>query len=271
MIRAQRAVALVGLLALATAGVVAMAAEQPGTLGRLKLIFDDEFSGSRLDTAHWNTCYWWARQGCTIASNHELERYLPGQVQVGRGIAHLVAARRSARGSDDRLHPFVSGMISSGPPPGSSVPKFAFRFGVVEARMRVPAGAGLWSAFWLLPADRSDLPEIDAMEIFGQAPDVVEMHLHYRGRGGRAAVVGSSWRQPSLAAGWHRFEIDWRPGRLAWLVDGVVRWQLTGRAVPQSRMYLVADLAVGGDPVGAPTARTSFPSALRIDWVRVWQ
>jgi hypothetical protein len=37
-------------------------------------------------------------------------------------------------------------------------------------------------------------------------------------------------------------------------------------------MYLIADLAVGGgDTVSAPTARTPFPSALQIDWVRVWQ
>lgn len=270
MSRPGRAVALLGLLALAAAGVVAMARVRAGTPAR-ELVFHDDFNGSRLNTRHWTTCYWWATRGCTIASNHELEWYLPGQVRVGGGIARLVAERRSVRGSDGRLYPFASGMISSGPPPGSSTPKFAFRYGRVEARMRVPAGPGLWSAFWLLPADRSDKPEIDAMEIIGEAPDVVEMHLHDRGSDDGEVVRSSSWRQSSLATGWHQFGIDWQPGRLDWLVDGVVRWRVTGTAVPRTRMYLLADLAVGGDPAGAPSARAPFPSALQIDWVRVWQ
>jgi beta-glucanase (GH16 family) len=71
--------------------------------------------------------------------------------------------------------------------------------------------------------------------------------------------------------GWHRFGIDWRPGRLDWLVDGVVRWRLRGDTVPRRRMYLVANLAVGGDLPGPPGASTHFPSALPIDWVRVWR
>jgi beta-glucanase (GH16 family) len=97
------------------------------------------------------------------------------------------------------------------------------------------------------------------------------MHLHYRGRGGRERVRGAKLKRGSLQSGWHRFGIDWRPGRLAWLVDGAVRFRLTGHAVPRQRMYLIADLAVGGDLPGPPAASTRFPSALGIDWVRVWR
>lgn len=259
-------------LALPVVGLVAMASpSKPADPSRrLKLVFDDEFRGSRLDPAHWSTCYWWAARGCTIASNHELEWYLPGQVRVGQGSVQLVAIRRSVRGADGRRYRFTSGMISSGPPPGSREPKFAFRYGRAEARIRVPEGRGLWSAFWLLPANRSDLPELDAMEILGQSPGVVRMHIHYRGRAGHEAEQGSSWTERS-PRGWHRFGIDWRAGRLEWLIDGVVRWRVTGSAVPGVPMYLVADLAVGGATAGAPTARTRFPSALRIDWARVWR
>jgi beta-glucanase (GH16 family) len=273
----RHAVALIVGVAGLTAVVVAMASTNlahtsgPPAPG-LKLVFNDNFNGSRLNTSHWSTCYWWAAGGCTIATNHELEWYLPGQVQLNHGTMRLVAARRSVRGSDGRTYPFVSGMISSGPTPGSRTPTFAFRYGWAEARMRIPAGPGLWPAFWLLPANESDLPEIDVMEIDGSAPDDVMMHLHDWGRGGSGAVQAHDWTQPSLTRGWHTFAIDWTPGHLAWLVDGVVRWHVDGSVVPSQPMYLIADLAVGGgDTVSRPTASTPFPSALQLDWVRVWQ
>lgn len=231
-------------------------------------VFAEEFRGGELRASRWNTCHWWARHGCTLQGNRELEWYLPGQVRVGGGVVRLVAERRPARGAGGRVFPFRSGMISTGPPRGSSRPKFAFRYGRVEMRARVPAGRGLWSAFWLLPADRDSKPEIDVMEVLGHRPSVVEMHLHPR-RG--ADPLGREWRQPGLSRGWHTFGIEWRPGVLEWLLDGRVRWRVTGRDVPAERMYLVANLAVGGDWPGAPSSSTRFPSALVIDWIRVWR
>jgi beta-glucanase (GH16 family) len=273
MMPLRRVGVLFGLLAGLVVAVVPIASVMHGhTKARLlKLVFADDFAGSRLSTSHWSTCYWWASHGCTIATNHELEWYLPGQVKVGNRIARLVAERRAVRASNDLVYPFVSGMISSGPTSFSSRPKFAFRYGRVEASMRITAQPGLWPAFWMLPANERELPEIDIMEIHGQAPTVVEMHLHYRGPRGGEAVLGSTWTQPSLTSGWHTFGIDWSPGRLEWLIDGVVRWEVQGSAVPRQPMYLIANLAVGGDPVGAPPPGTRFPSALEIRRVELWQ
>ena len=45
--------------------------------------------------------------------------------------------------------------------------RLAFTYGFVEARLRFPAGRGLWPAFWLLPANKSWPPELDPMEAFG--------------------------------------------------------------------------------------------------------
>lgn len=230
-----------------------------------------DFSGRRLNRRIWNTCHWWADRGCTIASNNELEWYLPRQVRVRKGRLRLVARRRPTQGADGRRYPFVSGMISSGPPYDSRKPRFAFRYGRAEIRARVPAGKGLWSAFWLLPASRRSKPEIDVMEVLGHAPTTVEMHLHYRRPDGTVGQRGKEWRDAKLRSGWHTYAVDWRPGRLAWLIDGVVRWRVHGRAVPRVPMYLVANLAVGGDWPGPPSSSTRFPSALEIDYVRVRQ
>ncbi len=260
------------ILALGATGaaIAARAGGAPQAQGS-RLVLREDFGGTRLDARRWRRCHWWARGGCTIASNGELEWYVPGQVRVHGGALRLVAQRGPVRGSDGRVYPYRSGMISSGPGPGSSAPRFAFRYGRAQIRARVPRGRGLWSAFWLLPANRRSKPEIDVMEIRGGHPDTVEFHVHWRGSGGATRQRGRSWRQAGLRRGWHTFAIDWRPGRLTWLVDGRVRWMVRGRAVPRTRMYLVADLAVGGEWAGSPDDSTRFPSALVIDSVRVWR
>jgi beta-glucanase (GH16 family) len=71
--------------------------------------------------------------------------------------------------------------------------------------------------------------------------------------------------------GWHRFAIDWRPGKLTFIVDGRARWRITGDAVPAEPLYLVLNLAVGGDYPGPPDDDTVFPAAVKADWIRVWQ
>src|SRR4051812_14449603 len=244
---------LLGVAVTGTLAATAVAAVQPGHSAAAKLVMHDEFNGARLDAHAWARCHWWSSDGCTIASNNELEWYLPGQVSVRKGVLRLTAQHRSVRGSDDRQYPYVSGMVSSGPTGEDTPPRFAFRYGRVEIRARIPAGRGLWPALWLLPASESSLPEIDVMEMRGQQPAIVNMHLHHRGPDGEDVDQPGRWHAPaSLATGWHRFGIDWRPGRLRWLIDGKERFRVTGSTVPDVRMYLVANLAVGGDYPGSP-------------------
>lgn len=233
------------------------------TAEKRQVEFRDHFNGTELSERRWRTCYWWSDDGCTIATNNELEWYQPRQVRVFGGAAHLIAERRRIRGYDGKTHRFASGMINTGPGPERS-PKFAFTYGRASIRARVPAGAGLWPAFWLLPANRQSEPEIDVMEITSDEPRTVQMHLHYR-RGGRELSLGHDW--PGLTRGWHTFSIDWRPRKLTWLVDGKRLWSVSGSKVPDQPMYLIANLAVDGDP--APTSSTPFPADYTIDWVKV--
>lgn len=223
--------------------------------------FVDEFRGDALDE-RWRTCHWWSDDGCTIATNHELEWYRPAQVRVGGGAVRLVAER--GRDPDgDRRHRFVSGMISTGPGPGAAT-GFAFRYGRAEMRARLPDGDGLWPAFWMLPADRRSEPEIDVLEVKSDAPRTVYGSLHFR-RGGEEHTVRRA--RGGVGPGWHTFAVQWRPRRLRWFVDGRLVGTVRGAKVPNTPMYLVANLAVSGDP--PPTAATPSPAALAIDWIRV--
>jgi len=148
--------------------------------------------------------------------------------------------------------------------------KFAFTFGRVIVRARLPRGQGLWPAFWLLPESREWPPEIDLFEVRGQAPAVLHQTVHWRDpeRGPRfetAQHIG-----PDLSAGFHEFRVDWSSDAIIWYLDEAETGRVT-RRIPIVPMYLNAALAVGGDFAGEPDTSTPFPAVLEIDYVRVFQ
>ena len=162
-------------------------------------------------------------------------------------------------------------MVSSGPAYDTDKPKFAFTYGRAVIRARIPKGRGLWPAFWLLPADKNSKPEIDVMEMYGQEPETARMHFHYLNEDGEEEAPGEYFTSPALATGWHRFAIDWRPGRLTWRIDGVRRWRVTGDMVPDEPMYVILNLAVGGEGAGPVGPNVKFPKTFAIDYLRVWR
>ena len=69
-----------------------------------------------------------------------------------------------------------------------------------------------------------------------------------------------------LAAG-ARGHVD----QLAWFVDGrEVKRQPTPPDMHKP-MYMLANVALGGDWAGAPDATTPFPARLRIDYIRAYR
>jgi beta-glucanase (GH16 family) len=236
------------------------------------LAFRDEFSGFVLNPRVWHTCFWWATTTCSIQSNDELALYRPENVEVADGLLRLRAEHSGAIAWHGRTYRYASGMVMTGGRLDQKPPGFTYTYGYAEARVRVPSGRGLWPAFWMLPASYRSRPEIDAMEILGHAPNVQNMNLHYLTRWGGHGDAGAIWAGPDFSTGWHTFGVDWQPKGIVWYVDGVERWRFSDASViPREPMYLLLNLAVGGPWAGAPDASKTFPSYLRVDYVRVWQ
>lgn len=245
-----------------------------GQSGEWKLVFHDEFDGPALDRDSWVTCHWWNDQGCTIASNNELQWYQPDDVTVEDGKLILRARERSVRAPDGTPFDYTSGMVSTGSTSYRGPVRHEFKYVHVEVRARVPAGRGLWPAIWMLPVSRISTPEIDILEILGH--DLAELHMnyHYKDSLGNQHRVGSTWTAPEPLADWHVFAVDWQPHALTWYLDGEKLFHYHDEddehTIPAEPMYLVANLAVGGDWPGAPDADTHFPAGFEIDYVRVW-
>lgn len=162
--------------------------------------------------------------------------------------------------------------------------KFTQKYGRVEARLKVPAGQGLWPAFWML-GDNIDsvgwpnTGEIDIMEILGHETTKTYGTLHGPGYSGGASI-GQSYILPgggTFASGFHTFTIDWAPDSIKWYVDGVLfstktPADLRGNAwVFDHPFFIILNLAVGGQWPGSPNASTPFPAQYTIDYVATYQ
>lgn len=218
-----------------------------------RLVFADEFNGHTLDTNRWRTAFPWGRDRRSLG---ELQRYTPDAFALSQGTLQIIA-----KPATRERYAYTSGLISSH---GS----FAQEFGRFEIRAKVPRGQGLWPAFWLLPRERSWPPEIDVFEALGDETDTVHMTAHWRA-GGVHRQRKSTFSGPDFSASYHTFAVEWSKRGLAWFVDGIKRHEVKGKS-PRGPMYLLANLAVGGDWPGMPDASTPFPAVFAIDYIRAY-
>lgn len=239
-------------------------------------VFDDEFNGTKLDSAKWVTCYDTFRpgdNGCTNAGNNEQEWYVPSQVSVNNGNATLSAVNQpvQAKGTaGGKTYQYQSGMISTGRADNTKQPKWSANYGYYVARLKYDGGQGVWPAFWLLPVDRSWPPEIDIMEHLGNTPDKLLLTTHWPSPEG-PQKDGSAIKGPDFTKGWHTYAVNWQPKRIDWYVDGVLKKTYSGAEVPTKAMEMILNLAIGGNLPGNADSTTPFPRSLLVDYVRVYE
>ncbi|MFF8511025.1 family 16 glycosylhydrolase [Streptomyces sp. NPDC015492] len=275
----RTALALTALLLAATActapaggppagGTAPPSAVTPTPSGPWRLVMSDDFDGDELDDRTWTTCYDWNKGGCTNSGNDELQWYLPEQVSVGDGELTLTAERRATRGSDDQTYPWTSGMISTGRDDWYAEPRRTFTYGYFEAAIRIPAEAGMFPAFWMMPASRFTPPELDIMEFLATTQEV-SMYVHWREPDGDEERQSGTYGPVDFPARFHVFGLLWERDQLVWYVDDVERLRVTSpERIPHVPMEVLINLAVGV-PKAPPDTVDS--ARMQVDWVRVWQ
>jgi len=244
---------ILALISLCSAGGAVEKADRPGW----KLTFHDEFDGQAMDTQKWNPNDPWGRE-----RNHELQAYVTNAFKVKGGILCINTDKRQAFYSG-KQRAYTSGMMTT-------QGKFSQQYGRFEIRCRVPKGKGMWPAFWLLPDSLGWPPEIDVLEVLGHNPNKVYLTNHFRDEQKKHGSHGGSWSGPDFSAQFHEFAVEWSPKAIVWFVDGVERFR-SEKSIPQGKMYMLVNLAVGGDWPGAPDEKTQFPAAFEVDYVRVYQ
>jgi beta-glucanase (GH16 family) len=193
----------------------------------------------------------------------------------GRG--HLVITAREERytGRDGTTRRFTSARLNSSR-------LFSFKYGRIDARMRVASGQGLISAFWALGAniERVGWPqsgEFDVAEVLGARPSVVWGSMHGPDEYGSPYSVNTEHdANEPLDRAFHVYSVSWSPDRLEYFLDGQRYAVYEPGMLEEGRgwafedpFFLVLTLSVGGAWAGPPDESTRLPSRLVIDWIRV--
>jgi len=170
-----------------------------------------------------------------------------------------------------------------------------FQYGRIEARMKLPVGAGLWPAFWMLGAnfDKVGWPTAGSVDVVEdvslspgsnvRGPSMIRSTLHgpnyFKGNG--------LWHDLTLSNGarvdesnFHTYGIIWSPGMIQFYVDDPSNIFFVedasevpngGEWVFDHPFYLFFNLAVGGYWPGDPDATTPNPADVLVDYVRVYK
>ena len=231
--------------------------------GYTKLIFQDDFNTFN---PVWHSGEWWTREGnMSTEENNEQEAYAPANVTVQNGMLNITAKKQTVS-VEGTTYGYTSGLVETGGDQYGYANKFTFQYGYMEARIKIPAGQGLWPAFWSWPANFQDPPETDFMEILGNNPQADYMTVHYTG-GSKQYVLNSV----NLSKNFHIYGCEWTSTYIAWFVDGVQVARFSNATlVSHQPMYLILNLAVGGDWPGA-VSDSVLPATMQVDWVRVYQ
>ena len=242
----------------------------------LTLVWNDEFDGTQLDPEVW---FFESGDGSQYGipgwGNNEHQWYLPDSAELDNGVIVITAREESQSGKD-----YTSARINTRD-------RFAFTYGRIEARIRLPGGQGLWPAFWLLPQDfayggwaaSGEIDVMEAVNLGGAGGNTVHGTLHYGGEWPNNVFTGESYGVPSDAtADFHVYALEWDATGMRWYVDGVLyamqnAWYSTSAPYPapfDQPFYILLNVAVGGNFPGAPNAGTEFPVTMEVDYVRVY-
>ena len=241
------------------------------------LVFEDHFDTAELDRNCWNVEL--HKPGWV---NEEWQEYVDTQEVIRLENSNLLIRPVKTVQKDGSIS-YTSGRIST-------QYKRDFTYGLFEARLKVPKGRGFLPAFWLMTTDENmygQWPvcgEIDIMEILGHQTNTNYGTLHF-GLPHRQEQGAVTLPAGDFSENYHNFALKWEPGVIRWYVDGKLfyetkNWFSARPGQPPEPfpapfnhdMYVICNLAVGGNWVGYPDETTDFDHAVfAVDYVRVYQ
>ncbi len=250
---------------------------QENTNKDYSLVWSDEFDGTAINTNNWS--YQVEPAG---RFNNEWQSYTNSSDNAYIEKGNMVIEAKYNGNGLAKGNYTSARMITQG--------KKNFKYGKVQARIKVPYGQGIWPAFWMLgsnikennPNGTVNWPycgEIDIMEKVGGGIKEKELHgtIHFweDSKNKWTYIGGKTTTTNNLADDFHVYEVEWDAEKIIWKLDGIEyhRQNITSSDYDEFRneFYILLNVAVGGDWPGAPNSTTTFPQKMLIDWVRVYQ
>lgn len=243
------------------------------------LVWSDEFDeNGPIDQSKWFAQTKLPQNGSWF--NGEIQHYTD-QVEnasVENGILRLKAIKETFT-DQGQTKQYTSARLNS---------KFAFTYGKIEVRAKLPSGVGTWPAIWTLGKNIQEsgaywqtqgygtiswpaCGEIDIMEHWGDNQNFVQSALHTPSSFGGTINKGGQ-NIPTASTEFHTYSVTWTPERMIFSVDDVVHYtyqpsDLNSDTWPFDKdQYILLNIAI------QPSISPSFTeSSMDIDYVRVYQ
>lgn len=237
-----------------------------------KLVWSDEFTESAV-----NTNYWQYDLGNGGWGNNELECYTDSNAIVANGYLQIQAKKENVVYNGVTSNYTSSRMNTAG--------KFSFEYGRVDIRAKLPVQPGMWPALWFLGNDfgTAGWPgcgETDLMELVGSNPHLVTGSIHWLQGNNAEGTLNNTYTLPGGAdysQKFHVFSLVWTPAQITMYVDDMAYMTVSSTSISSGTwpfnqpQFMIFNVAVGGDWPGPPTAQTTFPETMYVDYVRVFQ
>lgn len=245
-----------------------------------KLVWADEFNGEgAINTEKWfhqtqlpPGGSWW---GGLVQhyTDRETNTYLKD------GYLNLVA-KKEVFDNQGEVKQYTSARLNS---------KFAFTYGRVEMKVKLPKGAGTWPAIWMLNKNIDEdgaywdnqgfgemkwpqCGEIDILEHWGKNQNYVSSALHNASSYGYKVTNIGGRKIKNASKAFHIYTLDWSEEKMTFSVDGEVYYSYTPSAKNADNWpydadyYLLLNIAIESDIDPKFTE-----SAMQVDYIRVYQ
>lgn len=168
--------------------------------------------------------------------------------------------------------------------------KFAFTYGRVDVRAKLPFGDGTWPAIWTLGKNINEdggywdnqygtvgwpaCGELDIMEHGLHPTNQVSVAIHTPSSYG-STVNTSIQTLADVANNFHVYSMNWSPNQITFLIDGVGFYTYNPAVKNDDtwpfylEQYLLLNIAMGGN--GGAIDPNFSQSSMVIDYVRVYQ
>lgn len=215
-----------------------------------KLVWHDEFEGTKLDASKWDVPEYKRRDGYWSRKAISLD---------GKGNLVMSVVKDGDK--------YLDGCVRTRG-------KFQHSFGYYVARIQLQKQPGHWSAFWIMGDgvgkvgnEGRDGTEIDIMEK-PWLDDRLNFALHWDGYGKAHKSKGKIASVPGVQEGFHTFSLWWKTDEYVFYVDGKELWRTNAGGVCQEPQYLKLSDEIG-DWAGKIT-KAKLPDQFLVDYVRVY-
>ena len=276
---------IIVIMLLAFAGSSAQAQTPQTGSKHWKLVWQDEFNYTGLpDPAKWGYETGHVR-------NNEEQYYTLARKEnawVGNGVLTITGRKEEYVNKDyqrgaaswkrkDSLAHYTSASINT-------LGKAGWKYGKIVIRAKIPHGAGMWPALWMLGVNtpQAGWPaggEIDIMEAVGNHEGDIYGTIHFADTVHHKHASSGSKTSPAAVDGqFHIYSIEWNAEKIDIFYDNK-KYHTFYNDLAEGKgddnafrkpFYLLINLAMGGDWPG-PVDGSILPKKFEVDYVRVYQ